>query len=267
MPLALLPLALAIWVWLALGLLGAGSAIMLRPSWRANVPILFLFLPFYRAAVVKQATLIWVGLAILLILFVRRGKLPLAGLCVALLPAKPQTGLFFALAAVIWALRHDRRLLGWSIAWAILIWGAALLLLPDWPWRWVVALMRYQAVVHPLSILPLGLLVLLASWRLPWYAIAAAAQVVFFPLSDLYSALPLVLGWVAVGGPLAWVGAGISWLWSLLGQPNNETSLWLFVLLPYCVCALLRALIDQRSGRSWPLRDSMTIYFARQVSD
>jgi hypothetical protein len=250
LPFALLPLAIAVPLWVGFGLVTTGSAIKLRADWRAQVATLFLFMPLYRAVVMKQATLIWLGLAVMLLLALRARRLPLAGLCLALLPAKPQTGLLFALAAVVWAVREDRRLLLWAAGWAIPIWGGAFLVRPNWVQEALDAVALNAAIVTPQSVFPLGLALVLMSWKLPWYAIVAAAQVVLFPLTDMYSAAPLLLGWIAIGGPVAWVGAGVSWLWPLLGASNSVLALWVFVLLPYSICALWRSLANRRLQRS-----------------
>lgn len=247
-PFALLPLTLAVPIWLLLGMATTAAAGALREGWRVHALTILLYFPLFRAAHMKQATLIYIGLAVVLVLALRARLLPLAGLCIALLPAKPQNGLLFAVAALVWAWREDRRLFGWAAAWSLPLWLGSLLVMPDWPQAWLAAIARYRLVVEPVSLLPWGLALVAASWRLPWHAVVAAAQVALFPLSDLYGALPLLLGWIAIGGPLAWVGAGISWLWPLLGFPNSTQALWLFVLLPYSACALWRSL--QASGMS-----------------
>jgi hypothetical protein len=266
LPFALLPLAVAVPLWVALGFITAGSAIKLRLDWRSQIATLFLFMPLYRAVVMKQATLIWLGLAVVLFLAIRNRKLPLAGLCMAVLPAKPQTGLLFALAAAVWALREDRRLLLWAAAWAVPIWGGAFLVRPNWVQEALDAVALNAVVVTPQSLLPFGLILVLVSWRLPWYAIVAAAQVVLFPLTDIYSTAPLLLGWIAIGGPLAWLGAGISWLWPLLGASNSLPALWVFVLLPYTLCALWRSLANLRLVRAGAQLPS-DIWTSPQVAD
>jgi hypothetical protein len=261
LPFALLPLAIAVPLWIAFGCVTTGSAIKLRINWKAQIATLFLFMPLYRAVLMKQATLIWLGLAVLLLLALRARWLPLAGLCMAVLPAKPQTGLLFALAAAVWALHEDRRLLVWAIAWAFPIWGGAFLVRPNWIQEALDAVALNSVIVAPQSLLPLGLLLVLVSWKLPWYAIVAAAQVVVFPLTDLYSAAPLLLGWIAIGGPLAWVGASASWLWLLLGVSNSVPALWAFVLVPYTICALWRSLANLRLLRAGaPLPDDIRLF-------
>jgi hypothetical protein len=153
-----------------------------------------------------------------------------------------------ALLIAIWAAREDRRLLLWAAAWAISIWGGSSLVRPSWFQEAFDSVALNAVAVSPQSILPVGLV--LVSWRLPWYAIVAAAQVVLFPLTDMYSTVPLLLGWIAIGGPLAWVGAGVSWFWSPLSVSNTVPAPWVFVLLPYCFCALWRSLANLRLERA-----------------
>src|SRR5262249_57983926 len=123
-----------------------------------------------------------------------------------LLLLKPQNGLFFALAGLVWGLLADRRALWWFFGVSFSLGAIAFLLEPGWLSAWIAQLQLYQTIVRPPSLLPGGLLLLVACWRLPWWARVAAAQVVFFPLSDLYSALPLLFCWIGIGGPLALAG-------------------------------------------------------------
>jgi hypothetical protein len=103
---------------------------------------------------------------------------------------------------------------------------------PGWFAAWLGQVQSYNAIVHPPSLLPWGVILALIAWRQPWWSIVAACQVVFFPLSDLYSALPLLLCWVAIGGPAALLGAGVSWIWSLAGLPNSVPVLWGLIICP-----------------------------------
>ncbi|HSH81489.1 MAG TPA: hypothetical protein VLA19_23415, partial [Herpetosiphonaceae bacterium] len=172
-----------------------------------------------------------------------------AGLCLVLLPTKPQAGLIFALAGACWALRYHRRSLWWAVMWGILLWGGAFLVEPGWVQGTLAAILRYKAAYTDtlaISLLPGGLLVLLAAYRLQWWAIAAAAQVVLFPIHDLYGALPLLVAWAGVGGLPAIIGAAWSWLWVFLypGRPMPSVlsaHLWLSLLLPFVLASGWRA--------------------------
>ncbi len=245
-PLSLLPLGIANCLWTAWGGATTFAAIRLAPEWRTLIPLPLLFLPFFRSAMLGQATLVWFGLAALALLGMRARTPWLVGVACALLLLKPQNGLIFAIAGLLWSLRHERRGLLWFAGASLTLWGLAFAIQPGWLGAWVEQVQLYQRVVAPPSLLPAGALLLLACWRLPWWALAAAAQVVLFPLSDLYSALPLLFCWVAIGGPLALVGAGSSWLWSLLGLPNSLEALWLALLWPLVMCATLRTWLGVR---------------------
>jgi hypothetical protein len=200
--------------------------------------------------VLGQATLVWFGLAVLLLLGIRNRLGWLVGIAAALLILKPQNGLLFAAAGMIWAVRMERRALIWFVGAESLLAIAAAIVEPGWFAAWLAQVQSYNAIVHPPSLLPWGVIVALVAWRQPWWSIVAACQVVFFPLSDLYSALPLLLCWVAIGGPAALVGAGVSWIWSLAGLPNSVAVLWGLIM-----CPLMLAM----AWRSWGQP-----YFSRQ---
>ena len=240
-PLLLLPFGLSLALWVLLGAAGSYASIWLSDKWRGLVLLPLLFEPFGRAVTVKQATMVWFALIVLLLFAMRWHRPWLVGLCIALLPAKPQTALFFALAGAVWAWRNERRALVWAAGWAALIWGGTFALQPTWAADWLGSVARYNSVVYTASLLPLGLLLVAAAWPLPWYARLAALQVVLFPITDTYSALPLLLCWVGVGGPLALVGASLSWLGVLAGLPSSAVVLWATTLAPLMLCAPLHA--------------------------
>lgn len=252
LPLLLLPLPLAIAAWLAVGVGGSAAAIRLREEWRDLLFLPLCFMPLHGAAIMKQATLVWFALAVALLFAMRRNRAGLAGFCIALLPAKPQAGILFALAGLIWAWRERRAALAWAAGWAIVIWGASFALLPGWISDWAASVARYNSIVYTASLLPLGLILIVVTWRLPWYARVAAAQVVLFPMTDVYSALPLLLTWVGVGGPLALFGAALSWLGVALGMSNTIITFWLDIMLPLAICAWWRL---YQARRARPARE------------
>ena len=112
------------------------------------------------------------------------------------------------------------------------------------------SIQQYARVAAPPSLLPWGLLLLVACYKLPWYAQVAVAQVVFFPISDTYSALPLLLAWIAIGGPLALIGASISWIPLFAGVPNTIISFWAFIIVPLTICASWKTYRKWRAGQS-----------------
>jgi hypothetical protein len=245
-PFTLLPFALAAGVWVSLGGMSSFAALRLSPAWRTLILLPFLFLPFHRSVVLGQATLIWFGLAAILVSAIYARQPWAVGLASALLLLKPQNGLFFALAGLVWGLVAHRRALWWFFGVSFSLGVLAFLLQPGWLSAWIAQLELYQATVHPPSLLPGGLLLLVACWRLPWWARVAAAQVVFFPLSDLYSALPLLFCWIGIGGPLALLGAGLSWLWSIAGLSNTINMFWWLLIWPLMLSAVWRTWLQPR---------------------
>ena len=244
-PLALVPLAYATGTWISAGVIGVLAALRLRQGWPALLCIALLFLPFYRGAVMGQATLIWFGLSALLVMAIQSERLGVVGVVCALLLLKPQNGLLFGLAGIAWACAGHRRALWWFFGASLALWGGAFFAQPGWLNAWLAQVQTYQAIVRPPSLLPWGLAAIAATWKLPWWARVAAAQVIAFPLSDLYSGLPLLFCWLAIGGPAALAGASVSWLWSLLGLPKTVAIFWLVVMLPLLVAAVWR-------GWIWP---------------
>ena len=247
LPLVLLPLPIAILVWTAAGAIGSATAIRLRDDWKGLVLLPLLFMPLHRAIVVKQATLVWFALVVLLLFAMRRRWPWVVGLCVALLPAKPQVGILFALAGAIWAWRENRWTWAWIAGWSVLFWGTSFWLQPDWVEQWLASVALYDDIVYTAHLLPWGLLVLVFTWRLPWYAQLGAAQVVLFPMADVYAGLPFLLTWVAIGGPLALIGSSISWLPLLAGLPNSPDAFWVTTVLPLMVCAAWRLYTSRRT--------------------
>jgi hypothetical protein len=239
-PLLLLPLKAAAWVWTGFGIAGSAAAIFLQKNWRAVLLLPFLFMPLHRAATFRQATLVWCALLVVLILAMQHKKAWLVGWCIVMLAAKPQVGILFSAAGLVWGLRQDRKVLLWAGAWAVGIYGLSFWLQPGWVQAWMQNVLIYERIVEPVSLLPWSLILLAVTWKLPWYARLAAAQVALFPLSDVYSSLPLLLTWVGIGGWLSLAGSAVSWVWLALGLPTTVSMLWLMILLPVITASLVR---------------------------
>lgn len=239
-PLTALPLVAAAIVWVALGAaMAAGVADL--PAWRGSAMAALLplsFLPLQRSLVMGQATLIWFGLAALLLRSARRGDTWPWAICMALLVLKPQNGLIFALYGAYLAWRERRAVLLIAAGVGLALAGVSFLIQPGWLAAWRGQLAAYQAIVEPQTLLPWGLAVVAACWRAPAWARLAILQVALFPLSDLYSGAPLLIAWCAFPPPLALAGAGASWLWLLLGLPNTLGSFWLTLLLPLALAGI-----------------------------
>jgi hypothetical protein len=241
LPFGLLPFALAATIWIGIGLAGTAASLRLADNWRTLLALPLLFLPLYRSVVLGQATLVWFGLAVLLVLGIKQRRSWVVGVAIALLLLKPQNGLFFAIAGLIWAARTERRALILFVVLESCLAIVALLLQPGWIAGWLAQVQIYSTIVHPPSLLPWGLVLLLAAWRQPWWSIVGACQVVFFPLSDLYSTLPLLLCWIGIGGRVALLGAGVSWLWSIGGLPNTMPVLWVLIMVPLILAMIWRS--------------------------
>lgn len=248
-PILLLPLPLAIAVWTVLGAVGTGAAIFLPKEWKSIWLLPFCFMPFYHSIIMHQATLVWCAFAVFLVLGMRKHWSWLVALCIVLLPGKPQVGMLFVPFGLFWAWREDRRTLWWVAGWTVLIWGGTFAVQPTWVQDWLNSLNRHSRIGHTISMLPYSLILLVATWRLPWYARVAAAQVALFPASDVYTALPLLLCWVHIGGPLALIGAGISWLWLFADMPHSIYTFWYVMMIPLIVAGTWRMIEDYRTRR------------------
>jgi hypothetical protein len=251
LPLAPLPFPIANLIWTAAGLLLLALVVYRAASPVEGILLLLMFLPVSRAVGYGQATLIWCGLIALLLLAMQRRWWIIAGVCMVLLPLKPQTGLLFAVAGAVWAWNTERRALLVAGGLGALLGAVYWAVWPTWGGQWLEHLTHYRAVVDPKWVLPWGLVLVAATWRLPWWARLAALQFLLFPASDLYSALVLLFCWAAVGGPLALLGAGISVLWLILGLPNTVGVLWLLILGPLVLIAGWRSWQPQVM-RLWP---------------
>lgn len=252
-PLATLPYAAAAIAWVALGL-GLVALLQRLPG----VPLLTpaLSWPLFWSVAIGQATLIWSGFAVALLVGMRERSAWLVGLCIALLPLKPQSGLLFALAGAWWAWRESRMSLVWAGASAAVLGALAFALQPAWVQGWLEQVSVYNAAVRPISLLPWLVPLLAACWRLPWWSKLALLQVFLFPLVrqeygiDPYTVVLLVLVWCGIGGRLALAGLACSWLWPIVllsGFESLATPLTLF--LPLVVCGAWRSWF---TAGQWP---------------
>jgi len=250
-PLTVLTLDQAILVWFALLLISIGLFAAAFDKKVSVFLIPLLFLPTFHALLIKTSTILWMGLIGLLMVAIKNKMSSTIGLCIALLPGKPQVGLIFAMAAVIWSIKENNRtVLVSALFWTLALWGGSLLVQPAWPLEWWRALGAYREQVMLIWLLPQGIVLPLFSRSLSWFAVAAAIQVVAFPHNDIYSSLPLLVGWMEIGGWLAWLGVICSWLATLLYQnPNNPLALWMTVLLPYCTAALIHTFVKLRNEK------------------
>jgi hypothetical protein len=249
------PLASALWSMLSfLSTLPTGRIAALR------IPPSLYYWPAFFGLVVGQASLMWLGLCLILLLAIRDRRLCLLGLCIALLPLKPQSGILFALVGVIWAWQHARRALLWAFGFGGALATLSFFVQPGWFIAWVDQIILYRQIITPLWLWPWLIVLVLCSWGLPWWARLMIVQVLLFPVvrqsygADPYTLLPLLLVWCAIGGRLAIGGVALSWLWPIafVAEMSNYVS-DLFLLLPLaCACA----------WRTWQAYQRGTLYLA-----
>ncbi len=80
-PFALLPLNIAVVIWLVLCLLAIASLAFVKSDWRLQLAIPLLFLPVTRLVDLRQPTLMWVALGSFLVVAFQQRWSILAGLC------------------------------------------------------------------------------------------------------------------------------------------------------------------------------------------
>jgi hypothetical protein len=203
----------------------------------------FTYWPFYRAVGASQATLLWFGLAVLLVLSIRRNNGWATAICAMLLALKPQNGVIFTLYGLYWLYRHQRRWLALAIGVGALLLGASFAIQPDWIFGWLEQVKSYDLIVNPPSLLPLATIMLFVCWRLrmEWWAKVAIVQVLLFPISDVYSTLPVLLTWCSFSPLLALLGTSLTWAWPLFHLPMSLATIWLLVLIPLTITAFWEA--------------------------
>jgi hypothetical protein len=221
------------------------SALQGHAKWYQWLSLLlpFTYWPFYRAVGASQATLVWFGLAVLLVLAIRRNNSWVTAICAALLALKPQNGVIFALFGLYWLYRNHKRSLALAITLGTLLLGISLAIQPTWITAWLEQVKVYDVVVNQPSLLPLASILLFVSWRLrmEWWAKVAIVQVLLFPMSDVYSTLPLLLAWCSFSPLLAFFGTILSWVWPLFDLPMSLAMIWLLVLIPLTFAAFWEA--------------------------
>ncbi len=229
-PLALLPFYLSALIWTLIGIFLAFCCFLLVKEWPPFLLLSVLYVPLFRGAFLSQATLVWFGFSILLLIAIERRWWWVAGLCIALLPWKPQAGLLFALAGCWWAWRNDRRALLLGVGLNGLLVGITFLVQPGWLVEWIAQLNVYREVVYTQWIGLWAIPLMLVCWRLPWWARIGILQFTLFPVNDPYAALPLILVWLSIGGWTAVIGAASSWLYPFLLQAGSDKPWWVFII-------------------------------------
>jgi hypothetical protein len=247
-PLAMLPLSWAGPLWFALSLtLLLGGLWLLgneieETVWREGVLLApLLFYPIFHAAVIKTASVAILGIVALMLWADRKEHRVLCGILMALSLCKPQVSLVFVGYLILRQLRGDKLTLISFMAAGFFSFGGSLIVHPGWVGSWLAVLKVYLENAVTFSLLPQGLFAaaVLLLRRVPALAQLSLLQTVLFPACDLYSALPLGIGWLTLKGGCAPLVA-CSWLAPLLYEhPNNLGAIWGFVILPYLLSALL----------------------------
>lgn len=238
LPLLPLPDSLAAVVWVSLSLWGLLSLHTLlgtgAPRWMWLLPLLY-YPTLYSLLITQWAIMLMIVLALSLWLF-RRGAPFWAGFILPLTAVKPTVGVGMLLMGVLFCAHARRWWLG-LLAGGALWYGAPLLLMPDWPVRWLTTLRSYEAnyasgLFLTLTDLPDGKLLfaltaLIGLWGLWTRRLTAAGcalvLLVLFatPHRAHYDYPPFWL-------PLLFLPAGFRWL-----APLTVVLSWIFPLTFY----------------------------------
>lgn len=214
LPLALLPYATAKIVFIGLTLAALiVAARLMRLPWIAAL----CFAPVAFGALLAQVTPLWGALAVVLLWAVRQRRAPLIGLCLVLLPAKPQAGLVLALLVAGWCLWRERRALMWALVFGLPLWGGSVVLLlrhPDWLHDWLTRLALYSNtipsnlfILYAPAWVALGVLLV---YQRDWVARAAVVGYMVVPQVGGYSSAALLPTLGEIRGWPLWLALGLS---------------------------------------------------------
>ena len=248
-PFGLLPYTAARAIWMTvlevslpiLALIGLAIA-----GWsprRAVVVSLLLFSVLWyhgmRAVIVGQFAIIEALLMAGVLLAIKRGNDPLAGILLAFTIAKPQMAVLFLPFVLIWA--------AWSRRWSIVVWGvgalAALLavsvvILPDWPLMWLRQLLEYP------DYSPLGPPVQIMAELFP--SISGALFVIASGAVLLY----LFWEWAkSVGKPDRWFQWTAAMTIAVTNLVAFRTATSNYVVLLPALCLVFSVLVERWGGR------------------
>jgi hypothetical protein len=128
----------------------------------------------------------------------------------------------------------------------LVFWGGTLFVQPNWVQAWLQVLAQYLRDSVNFSLLPQGLAAVAVMFllRAPVLAQLALLQVVIFPANDIYSTLPLIIGWLSLNSNYTALGVAMAWVAPMIYPfPNNLGTIWALIILPYVLFALfLKAL-------------------------
>jgi hypothetical protein len=268
LPLLPLPVLGAALAWLTASIAGLIAVAPLLgfklTPWRAGAALLF-YPTLFALLFTQWAPLQMLLLAASLWLF-RRGQPLWAGYLLPLVAVTPTTGIALLLFGAVLCARERRWWLG-ALLGGALWYGAPLLLMPDWPLRWLATVRQYasasdQQHLLTLAYLPDGALCCLAAltvgawqlWRRNPLGVACALLVLAMLLTPHRAhydyplfGLPLLLlprrhAWAAIAA------VAVSWLFPLTFELGWASSLQLslFTVAP----AIVASALVERSGAS-----------------
>ncbi len=236
-PFGLLPYTVSATVMLLISLGLGYQAVRLADNVDHLLLLPLCYAPFVVVTLSVQATLLVFGLSVLLILALQRRTVWLIGLLIPCVLLKPQVGILYALYALWWGWKHDRRVWLWAGGSGALLFGAAFWFQLDWISAWLQQVQIYTRVTHPGNLLPVAPLFLIAAWKKPWWVQLMLIQLCIFPLADFYATVPVLLYWIAVGRRAAYIAAALSWIWFLPFTSMTVDYIALTVLVPVFVHA------------------------------
>lgn len=241
LPLAPLPYAAAkaALILISLAALIVASRLMRLPWFAA-----LCFAPATFGALLAQVTPLWAVLAVLLGYSLERRSPALAGLCIALLPAKPQSGLLLAVIMYVWCIWHDRKAFLWASGLGLLVWGGSLALMPTWPGDWLVRLAGYSGGIPAnlfVAYLPALPFIGLMLWRgRGWFERGVVLNFVLVPQVGGYSPAVLLPLLGALRGRALWAALLTSCLlWLSLPIPGDPALLTGLAIAPLGLAMLL----------------------------
>jgi hypothetical protein len=230
-PMAVLPGHLASFLWLFAAIFAIFFS--LAKKGRSWIPFVICFLPFFQQLRILNVSLLWCGIAMLIISDRLSGITK--GLMLGILTFKPQEGLIISMF-YLFLNRVDKRVVkGFIASFSILLIGS-FLVFPLWIPAWLTAVKQYAPHSFILSTILISWIFLLP--RLPAYIRAIGLQVTVFPLNDLYRLLLLIIGWQKMRRPLQLI-ALCSYLALAYKHYNSAGTILFFHILPFCIAVLI----------------------------
>jgi hypothetical protein len=202
LPLTFLPPQVAVTIWISL--LVGGMLLALRLS---DAPFWLLFyLPVIEGLRIEQYSMFILVVQIVALWAGRERKYWLLAWCCAIILTKPSHGGLFVLLLLFVNRRWREPIIAISV-----VWGASLLLDPNWIAEWLLNVRTYVAIGPQTYLWPLLVLVLpLLFWR-DLLTATMLTQLCIIPQPDLYSASMLFLPFIHERRSYWLVLAGLGW--------------------------------------------------------